>query len=160
MTQGTPGPGGGGMHKLKCILLVEDDPNDKEFILMTLESNQIASDVVHVENGEEALDYLKRQGPFAGRKGEYPSLVILDLKLPKVSGLEVLKEIRSDEKLKFIPVVIVTSSREERDIIEGYKLGANGYVVKPLDYHKFVEAVRQTGVFWGSINEPPPEGTF
>ena len=146
------------MQKLRCILLVEDDPNDTELIIMTLEENKLANEVVHVRDGKEALDYLKRLGPFASKQGEYPALVILDLKLPKVSGLEVLTEMRNDEKLKVIPVVIFTSSQEEQDIVDGYRLGTNGYVVKPLDFHQFVEAVKQTGVFWGIINEPPPNG--
>ncbi len=145
------------MQKLRCILLVEDDPNDAELTVMALEENKVANEIVHVHNGKEALDYLKRQGPFCN-KGDDPALVILDLKIPKVSGLEVLREIRNDENLKCMPVVIFTSSQEDQDIIAGYKLGTNGYVVKPLDFHQFVEAVKQTGVFWGVINEPPPKG--
>ncbi len=145
------------MQKLRCILLVEDDPNDAELIMMTLEENQLANEIVHVRDGKEALDYLKRQGPFCN-KGEDPALVILDLKLPKVSGLGVLRKIRDDETLKFMPVVIFTSSSEEQDIIDGYKLGTNGYVVKPLDFQQFVESVKQTGVFWGIINEAPRKG--
>jgi DNA-binding response OmpR family regulator len=144
------------MQKLRCILLVEDDPNDAELIRMTLEENKLANHIVHVWNGKEGLDYLKRQGPGYGN-AEEPALVILDLKLPKVSGLEVLREIRNDEKLKVMPVVIFTSSHEERDIVAGYKLGTNGYVVKPLDFHQFIEAVKQTGIFWGIINEPSPK---
>lgn len=147
------------MQKLRCILLVEDDPNDAELTIMTLKSNALVNEVMHVRNGEEALNYLKRRGSFASKQGTYPALIILDLKLPKVSGLEVLREIRNDEKLKFIPVVIFTSSQEEQDIIDGYTLGTNGYVVKPLDFHHFVEAVKQTGAFWGIINEPPIIGT-
>jgi DNA-binding response OmpR family regulator len=142
------------MQKLRCILLVEDDANDAELVRMTLEENKIANDIVHVWDGAEALDYLKRQGPFCN-EGEEPTLVILDLKLPKVSGLEVLSKIRNDEKLKLMPVVIFTSSQQEQDIIEGYRLGTNGYVVKPMDFHKFVEAVKLLGLFWGIINEPP-----
>jgi len=133
---------------------VEDDANDAELVRMTLEENKIANDIVHVWDGAEALDYLKRQGPFCN-EGEEPTLVILDLKLPKVSGLEVLSKIRNDEKLKLMPVVIFTSSQQEQDIIEGYRLGTNGYVVKPMDFHKFVEAVKLLGLFWGIINEPP-----
>ena len=125
------------MHKLSCILLVEDDANDAELIRMTLEENRVANEIVHVWDGVEALDYLKRQGPFC-REGENPALVILDLKLPKVGGLEVLREIRNDEKLKVMPVVIFTSSQEEQDIVQGYSLGTNGYVVKPPDFHQFI----------------------
>lgn len=147
------------MQKLRCILLVEDDPNDAELTIMTLESNKLSNGIVHVRDGEEALNYLNRQGPFADRKGEDPALVILDLKLPKVSGLEVLSEIRKVDKLKLMPVVIFTSSQEEQDVVDGYKLGTNGYVVKPVDFHQFIEAVKQTGVFWGIINEPPRNGT-
>lgn len=145
------------MQKLRCILLVEDDPNDAELIRMTIDESRVANEVVHVWDGEEALDYLKRQGPHCNT-GEDPALVILDLKLPKLSGLEVLRRIRNDERLKLMPVVIFTSSKEEKDVIEGYKLGANGYVVKPMDFSQFVEAVKQTGVFWGIINEPPCKG--
>lgn len=147
------------MQKLRCILLVEDDPNDAELTIMTLESNKLSNGIVHVRDGEEALNYLNRQGPFADRKGEDPALVILDLKLPKVSGLEVLSEIRKVDKLKLMPVVIFTSSQEEQDVVDGYNLGTNGYVVKPVDFHQFIEAVKQTGVFWGIINEPPRNGT-
>ncbi len=143
------------MKKLKCILLVEDDPNDAELTIMTLESNKLSNRIVHVRDGVEALNYLCRQEAFAGRNGEDPALVILDLKLPKFDGLEVLERIRKDDKLKYLPVVIFTSSQEEQDIINSYKLGTNGYVVKPLDFRQFVEAVKRTGVFWGIINEPP-----
>ncbi|MGO9952295.1 MAG: response regulator [Dissulfurispiraceae bacterium] len=146
------------MQKLRCILLVEDDPNDAELTIMTLESNKLSNGIVHVRDGEEALNYLNRQGPFADRKGEDPALVILDLKLPKVSGLEVLSEMRKADKLKLMPVVIFTSSQEEQDVVDGYNLGTNGYVVKPVDFHQFIEAVKQTGVFWGIINEPPRNG--
>lgn len=146
------------MQKLRCILLVEDDPNDAELIIMSLESNKLANEIFHVKDGEEALDYLKRRGPYCSKNGEDLALVILDLKLPKMNGLEVLREIRNDEELKLMPVVIFTSSQEEQDIIDGYELGTNGYVVKPLDFHRFVEAVKQTGVFWGVINELPRKG--
>jgi DNA-binding response OmpR family regulator len=144
------------MQNLKCILLVEDDPNDAELVRMTLEENKVANQIVHVRDGAEALEYLKGEGPCCS-KGEYPALVILDLKLPKLSGLQVLGEIRNNEKLKLLPVVIFTSSQAEQDIIDGYKLGTNGYVVKPLDFHQFVEAVKELGVFWGIINQPPPK---
>jgi len=147
------------MQKLRCILLVEDDANDAELVRMTLEENKVANEIVHVWDGAEALDYLERQGPFCN-EGEEPVLVILDLKLPKVSGLEVLKKIRNDEKLKLMPVVIFTSSQEEQDIIEGYKLGTNGYVVKPVNFQQFIEAVKMTGIFWGIVNQPPRKATF
>jgi DNA-binding response OmpR family regulator len=141
---------------MKNILLVEDDPNDVELIMTGLASNNVANEIVVARDGQEALDYLYCSGKYEGRTGGIPAAVLLDLKLPKVGGLEVLKNMRSNEKLARVPVVILTSSREEKDIIEGYRLGTNGYVVKPLDFHQFVDAVRLTGAFWAVINEPPP----
>ena len=143
------------MNKLGRVLLVEDDPNDVELTLTALDEYNLANEVVVVHDGEQALDYLYRRREFSTRTGNNPVVVLLDLKLPKVDGLEVLKQIRSDEKLKMIPVVVLTSSREERDIIEIYRLGVNAYVVKPVDFHEFVDAVKELGIFWAVTNEPP-----
>jgi CheY-like chemotaxis protein len=142
--------------ELKRILLVEDDPRDVELILTALEEYNLANEVVVANDGEEALDYLYRRGNFQMRPSGNPAVVLLDLKLPKVNGLEVLQQIRSDEKLRMMPIVVVTSSREEKDLIESYKLGVNAYVVKPVNFHEFVDAVKELGAFWGVINEPPP----
>jgi DNA-binding response OmpR family regulator len=142
--------------ELKRILLVEDDPRDVELILEALGDYNLANEVVVAGDGEEALDYLCKRGKFTTRSNGNPAVVLLDLKLPKVNGMEVLKQVRSDETLKMVPVVILTSSREERDWIESYKLGVNAYVVKPVDFHEFVDAVKDLGVFWAVVNEPPP----
>jgi DNA-binding response OmpR family regulator len=144
------------MGTLGRILLVEDDPNDVELTLTALDEYNLANEVVVAHNGEEALDYLYCRGPFAARARENPAVLLLDLKLPKVDGLEVLQQIRSSEKLKLIPVVVLTSSREEKDMVASYKLGVNAYVVKPVDFHEFVNAVKELGVFWAVVNEPPP----
>ena len=144
------------ISELKRILLVEDDPRDVELILAALAEYNLANEVVVSSDGEEALDYLHNRGKFRGRPGGNPAVVLLDLKIPKVSGMEVLKQMRQDERLKITPVVVLTSSREEKDWVESYKLGVNAYVVKPVDFHDFVEAVKELGVFWAVINEPPP----
>ena len=144
------------VSELKRILLVEDDPRDIELIMEALGDYKLANEVIVANDGEEAMDYLYCRGNFKSRLSGNPAVVLLDLKLPKVSGMEVLKQIRSDEKLKVIPIVILTSSREERDLIESYKLGINAYVVKPVDFHDFVEAVKDLGIFWAVVNEPPP----
>jgi CheY-like chemotaxis protein len=141
---------------LKMILLVEDSTNDVELTLKALASHHLANDVAVVRDGEEALDYLYRRGPYLERPNGNPAVILLDLKLPKVSGIEVLREIRSDDHLKQIPVVVLTSSQEEADRTESYKLGVNAYVVKPIDFHRFVDAVKVVGVFWAVLNEPPP----
>jgi len=144
------------MSGLGRILLVEDDPKDVELTLTALDEYKLANEVVITGDGEEALDYLYCRGRFAARTKENPAVILLDLKLPKVDGLEVLQQIKSDEKLRLIPVVVLTSSREERDMVSSYQLGVNGYVVKPVDFHEFVNAIKELGVFWAVINEPPP----
>lgn len=144
------------MTELKRILLVEDDPRDVELILTALEQQNLANEVVVVHDGAEALNYLRRQGKYRMRAAGHPVVVLLDLKLPKVDGLSVLAQLRADEGLKVIPVVMLTSSGEERDIIESYKLGVNAYIVKPIDFHDFMNAVKELGLFWAIINEPPP----
>ena len=144
------------MSALGRILLVEDDPNDVELTLTALEEYQLVNEVVVARDGEEALDYLYRRGGFERRADGNPAVVLLDLKLPKVDGLEVLQQVRADEKLKMIPVVVLTSSHEERDLVASYRLGVNAYVVKPVDFHEFVNAVKDLGGFWALINEPPP----
>lgn len=144
------------MIKLKRILMVEDNPNDAELTLEALAEHNLANDVEWVHDGEEALDYLFCRGKFSGCSCNDLAVVLLDLKLPKVDGLEVLRAIKSDEKLKLLPVVVLTSSREERDLVESYKLGVNAYVVKPVDFGEFMKAVEELGVFWALVNEPPP----
>jgi len=138
------------------ILMVEDDPKDVELTLTALDDYKLANEVVVTRDGEEALDYLYCRGKFKTRSSDNPAVLLLDLKLPKVDGLEVLQQIKSDEKLKMIPVVVLTSSHEEKDMVTSYKLGVNAYVVKPVDFHEFVNAVKELGVFWALINEPPP----
>jgi len=144
------------MSGLGRILLVEDDPKDVELTLTALEEYNLANEVIVAGDGEEALDYLYCRGNFETRTKENPAVLLLDLKLPKVDGLEVLQQIKSDEKLKLIPVVVLTSSREERDMVASYQLGVNAYVVKPVDFHEFVNAIKELGIFWAVINEPPP----
>ncbi|MBV8834716.1 MAG: response regulator [Acidobacteriaceae bacterium] len=144
------------MATIGRILLVEDDPKDTELTMTALDEYNLSNEVVVATDGEEALDYLYCRGKFRDRNDENPAVLLLDLKLPKVDGLEVLETVKSDEKLKMIPVVVLTSSREERDKVASYKLGVNGYVVKPVDFHEFVNAIKDLGVFWAIINEPPP----
>jgi CheY-like chemotaxis protein len=144
------------MSNLGRILLVEDDPKDVELTLTALEEYKLANEVVVARDGEEALDYLYRRGNFATRSTDNPAVLLLDLKLPKVDGLEVLQQIKTDAKLKLIPVVVLTSSHEEKDMVTSYKLGVNAYVVKPVDFHEFVNAVKELGIFWALVNEPPP----
>ena len=144
------------MSTLGRILIVEDDPNDVELTLTALDEYNLANEVVVTRDGEEALDYLYCRGNFKTRSKGNPAVLLLDLKLPKRDGLEVLQQIKSDETLNMIPVVVLTSSHEEKDVVASYKLGVNAYVVKPVDFHEFVNAVKELGVFWAVINESPP----
>jgi CheY-like chemotaxis protein len=144
------------MNTLGRILMVEDDPKDVELTLTALEEYNLANEVVVTRDGEEALDYLYSRGKFKARPSDNPAVILLDLKLPKVDGLEVLQQIKSDEKLRVIPVVVLTSSHEEKDLVTSYMLGVNAYVVKPVDFHEFVNAIKELGVFWAVINQAPP----
>jgi CheY-like chemotaxis protein len=144
------------MPELKRILLAEDSENDVELTLTALADHGLVNDIDVVRDGAEALDYLYARGGFAGRAGGAPALVLLDLKMPKVDGFDVLRQIKADSALKTIPIVMLTSSREEQDLVESYELGVNAYVVKPVDFTEFMNAVRQIGVFWAVLNEPPP----
>jgi two-component system response regulator len=144
------------MTQLKRLLLVEDSTRDAELIIDALAANQLANEVVHVRDGAEALEYLYRRGGFADRVADQPAMILLDLKLPKVDGLEVLRQIKGDAAMKLIPIVMMTSSREEKDLLASYELGVNAYVVKPMKFADFVEAVKQVGVFWAVVNEVPP----
>jgi CheY-like chemotaxis protein len=143
-------------ESLGRILIVEDDPRDVDLTLTALDDYNLANEVVVTRDGEEALDYLYSRGSFKTRMNGNPAVVLLDLKLPKVDGLEVLEQMKSDQKLKMIPVVVLTSSRQERDLVASYKYGVNAYVVKPVDFHEFVNAIKELGSFWAVINEPPP----
>jgi CheY-like chemotaxis protein len=144
------------MTPLGRILIVEDDPNDLELTLMALTDYNLANEVVVARDGQEALDYLYCRGSFSGRSNGNPAVTLLDLKLPKIGGLEILRQIKSDELLKSIPVVVLTSSHEENDVMRSYNLGVNAYAVKPVDFHEFVNAVKELGVFWAVVNVPPP----
>ena len=144
------------MSLLKPLLLVEDSLNDIELVLNALKRNKLANEVAVCRHGGEALDYLFRRGDFAGRADDDPLFIMLDLKMPKVDGLEVLRQLKADEKLKLIPVVMLTSSNEESDLVRSYRLGVNAYVVKPVHFQEFVEAIRQIGIFWALINQAPP----
>ncbi len=144
------------INTLGRILLVEDDPKDVELTLTALEEYNLANEVIVTVDGEQALDYLYYRGNYMNRARENPAVLLLDLKLPKVSGLEVLAQIKSDDQLKTIPVVVLTSSHEEKDMVASYELGVNAYVVKPVDFHEFVNAIKELGIFWAVINEPPP----
>ncbi len=141
---------------LKPILLVEDDLRDQELTLLALERSQLANDVVVMRDGAAALDYLRREGEHAGREEGNPAVILLDLKLPKVNGLEVLEAVRGNASLRSIPVVMLTSSQEESDLLRSYELGVNAYVVKPVEFKQFVSAIADLGVFWAVLNEPPP----
>jgi CheY-like chemotaxis protein len=144
------------MSDLRPILLVEDSPKDLELTLAALRKCQLANDIVIARDGEEAIDYLYSTGNHAGRAEGYPAVVLLDLKLPKIDGLEVLERIKGDPKLRHIPVVMLTSSREEQDLVHSYELGVNAFVVKPVEFTKFFKAIEDLGVFWAILNEPPP----
>jgi CheY-like chemotaxis protein len=141
---------------LKSILLVDDSPRDTELVLEALAQNNLANEVVALRDGAEALDYLYRRGAFAARSEGNPAVVLLDLKMPKVDGIEVLRQIKGDSQLKTIHVVMLTSSCEEKDLVNSYQLGSNAYIVKPVGFQDFVGAVKQLGAFWAVINEPPP----
>jgi CheY-like chemotaxis protein len=142
---------------LRPILLAEDNPNDVELILTALKEARLVNELAVASDGEQALDYLYRRGPHAGRTGAQPGVILLDLKMPKIDGREVLRQIRADPALRTIPVVVLTSSREESDLLKSYQLGANAYVVKPVDFKEFISAVGRLGFFWALLNEPPPE---
>ncbi len=146
------------MTELKPILFAEDNPSDVELTLEALADNNLANLVTHVKDGVEAMEYLRCEGKYSGRKPGNPAVVILDIKMPRMDGIDVLRAIRTDETLKMIPVVMLTSSREEHDLIRSYDLGVNAYVVKPVKFSEFVEAVRHVGVFWAVLNELPPQG--
>jgi CheY-like chemotaxis protein len=146
------------MMDLKRILLAEDDPNDVELTLTALGEYNLANEVYVVKDGVEALDYLRRRGAYATRPPGDPVVMLLDIKMPKIDGVEVLRQIKNDPRLRLMPVVVLTSSREERDVAESYRLGANAYVVKPVDFYAFVKAIKEVGVFWAVTNEPPPKG--
>ena len=147
------------MADLRPILLVEDNPRDLELTLAALAKCQLANDIVVARDGAEALDFLYTQGVHADRAPGDPAVVLLDLKLPKVDGLEVLEKIKTDAARKQIPIVMLTSSREERDLVRSYELGVNAFVVKPVDFNAFFEAIQDLGMFWAILNEPPPRGT-
>jgi two-component system, response regulator len=141
----------------KIILLVEDNPDDELLAIRALKKNNIMNEVVVARDGAEALDYLFGAGAYAGRDmSVMPQIILLDLKLPKIDGLEVLRRLRNDERTKLLPVVVLTSSREERDLTESYSLGANSYIRKPVNFGQFTEAIRQLGLYWLVLNEPPP----
>ncbi|MFJ5382745.1 response regulator [Cupriavidus sp. CER94] len=141
---------------LRPILLVEDNPDDIELTLIALQKTRLANPVVSVRDGAEALDFLRREGAYADRPEENPAVILLDKKLPKVDGHEVLREVRADDRLRRVPVVMLTSSREERDLLRSYDLGVNAYVVKPVEFDDFMAAINDLGVFWAVLNEPPP----
>jgi CheY-like chemotaxis protein len=144
---------------LRPILLVEDNPRDLELTLAALAKCQLANDIVVARDGAEALDFLYSRGEFADRAPGDPAVVLLDLKLPKIDGLEVLEQVKGDPHQRQIPVVMLTSSREERDLLRSYELGVNAFVVKPVDFNAFFEAIQDLGMFWAILNEPPPRGT-
>lgn len=147
------------MSPLKRILLAEDNQNDVELTLAALDEYNLANEVVVVRDGVEVMDYLNLRGKFVNHANGVPAVILLDLKMPRMDGLEALKQLRSDPRLKHVPVVMITSSREEQDLVRSYELGVNAYVVKPVDFQKFVECIKQIGFFWALINEPPPGRT-
>jgi CheY-like chemotaxis protein len=144
------------MVEIRTILFAEDNPRDIELTLEALGDHNLANNVIVVRDGVETMEYLHREGKYKQRKTGNPAVLLLDIKMPRMDGIEVLRAIRSDKLLKMLPVVMLTSSREERDLIKSYELGVNAYVVKPVDFKAFIEAVKQLGVFWAVINEAPP----
>jgi CheY-like chemotaxis protein len=144
------------MTELRCILLAEDNSNDVELTLAGLSELHLANEVAVVRDGAEALDYLHARGKYAARHNGNPAVILLDLKMPKMDGLQVLSEIKTSERLKSIPVVMLTSSAQESDLVKSYRLGANAYVVKPVNFREFINAIKQVGAFWAVVNEPPP----
>ncbi len=144
------------MPELRPILLVEDNPRDLELTLAALEKCQLANEIIVTRDGAEAVDYLFATGPYAGRDSGDPTVVLLDLKLPKIDGLEVLEKVKNDERLRHVPIVMLTSSREEQDLVKSYELGVNAFVVKPVEFNEFFKAIQDLGVFWALLNEPPP----
>lgn len=144
------------MSVLKPILVVEDNPNDLELTINALEKSRLANEVIVARDGAEAADYLFRRNTYADRPVGNPAVVLLDLKLPKIDGLELLEMVRADDEIGRTPIVLLTSSREERDVVNGYRLGVNAYVVKPVIFSEFVQAIQDLGVFWAVLNEPPP----
>ncbi len=144
------------VNSLKPILLVEDNPKDLELTLVALEKTQLANEVISVRDGVEALDYLYARGKYVARPQGNPAVVLLDLKLPKIDGMQVLEQIKNDPVLKCTPVVMLTSSREETDLLRSYRLGVNSYVVKPVGFKDFLQAIQDLGMFWAVLNEPPP----
>jgi len=143
--------------EIKTILIVDDSRNDIELAIAALSEKNLANEVVVAEDGVEALDFLYKRGKFSGYKNGNPVVILLDIKMPRMNGIEVLKHIRLDPKFQLIPVIMVTSSAEEKDLIESYKLGANSYVVKPVDIVQFIDAIKVLGQYWAVINQPPPE---
>lgn len=141
--------------KLKTILLAEDNQNDVDLTILALSEYNLANNIEVVNDGVEVLEYLRSQGRFKGRKPGFPAVILLDLKMPRMDGIQVLKEIKDDPDLKLIPVVMVTSSREDKDLVQSYKLGVNAYVVKPVDFNQFIDAIKQLGAFWALLNEIP-----
>lgn len=143
------------MIDLKTILIVEDNPQDVELMMEALDMKSLANQIIHVQDGVEALDYLRYEGSFYDRQKGNPTVILLDIKMPRMDGIELLEIIKQDEKLKSIPIVKLTSSREEPDLVKCYELGVNAYVVKPVDFNDFLHAVKQIGVFWALLNEQP-----
>lgn len=156
LSDSASGAGSTMVDMLGRILIVEDDPKDVELTLAALDEYNLANEVVVTRDGQEALDYLYCSGNYDARPHDNPAVILLDLKLPKIDGLEVLQQIKSDERVKMIPVVVLTSSNEEKDMMRSYSLGVNAYVVKPVDFHEFINAVKELGIFWAIVNQPPP----